>query len=228
MPPFNPRLATPPAEGVWRVARGPNPLEARIPDPATLTSSKAGNRFDSRNGAYGVLYFGASLRVCFGEVLARKRPDPKLAALVTNEWREHHFMEVGAVPRDWRDRRSAVRVRLPEDYAYLDVDHPDTHQFLRRELALGLAELGYDDLNIGIVRGNDRRVTRLISQWAWSQSEQGDAVYAGLRYASKVNTDWECWAVFDDVHLEVLDTKPITLNMPDLIEIANYYGLQVH
>lgn len=229
MPPANVRVATPPAGGVWRVARGPNPLEARTPDPHTLTSSKAGNRFDSPNGDYGVLYFGSTLRGCFGEVLARKRPDPTLAALVEDDWRGHHFMEIGSVPRDWRDRRSAVKVQLPEDFVYLDVDHPDTHQVLRHELALGLAALGYDDLNIGIVRGDDRRVTRLISQWAWSQGGQGgEAIYDGLRYASKIDSAWECWAVFDDAALTVLDTKPITLSMPDLVDIANYYCIRVH
>lgn len=160
--------------------------------------------------------------------MARKRPDPALAALVEDQWRDHHFMEVGSIARDWRDRRSAVRVSLPEQFAYLDVDHPDTHQFLRRELALGLAALGYDDLNIGTVRGHDRRVTRLISEWAWSQAEAGDAIYGGIRYASKINTDWECWAIFDDIEVTVLDTKPITLDMPDLVEIANYYDLRIH
>ncbi len=227
MPPVNPRLARPPKGGVWRVARGPDPLEARIPPADTLISSKVGNRFDSPDGRYGVLYFGASLRVCFGEILARKRPDPSLAALVEDELRGHNFMEVGSVARDWRDRRSAVKVQLPDDVSYLDVDHPDTHQFLRRELALGLAALGCDDLNIGIVRGNDRRVTRLISEWTWSQTA-GGAIYGGIRYASKINSDWECWAVFHDIEVPVIDTKPITLDMPELVETANYYGLRIH
>ncbi len=136
-------------------------------------------------------------------------------------------MEVGAIPRDWRDRRSAVKVQLPEYMAYLDVDHPDTHQFLRQELALGLAALGHDDLNIGVVRGNDRRVTRLISQWAWSATGDNGAIYHGLRYMSKIQNDWECWAVFDDAPLEVVDTMPITLDMPELIDIANRYGLRI-
>lgn len=227
MPPVNPRFVKPPRQGIWRVARGPNPLEARRPDPTTLISSKAGNRFDG--AYYGVLYFGSSLKACFGEVLARKRPDPRLARLVEKEWRDHSFMEIGSVARDWRDRRSAVQVRLSAaDLVYLDVDHPDTHLVLRDELALGLAALGHDDLNIGIVRGPDRRVTRLISEWAYSRGgPDGEPVFGGLRYTSKIDNDWECWAVFDDVDLEVLDTKPLTLDMSCLIEIANRYGLRM-
>ncbi|MGI8686145.1 MAG: RES family NAD+ phosphorylase [Acidimicrobiales bacterium] len=229
MVPLNPRAVSPPREGVWRVARGPNPLDARLPDPDTLTTSKAGNRFDAPNREFGVLYFGSTLKACFGETLARKRPDPTLARLVEQEWQGRNFMEIGAVPQDWRDRRSAVRVRLPADIPYLDVEHPDTHQFLRRELALGLSALGHGDLNIGTVRGPDRRVTRLISHWAWSQGEPtGRPSYAGIRYVSKINNDWECWAVFWDAQFEVLDTKPITLDMPDLQEMANFLGLRIH
>lgn len=228
MPAANPAVVVPPAQGVWRVARGPNPLDAQRPDPATLISSKTGNRFDSPDGSYGVLYFGSALTVCFGEVLARKRPDPALAKLVEAEWRGYSFMEIGAVPRDWRDRRSIVKVALPTDMAYLDVDHPNTHEFLRRELALGLAALGADDLNIGVVRGQDRRITRLISTWAWSQGDDdGRPTYAGVRYASKIDNDWECWAIFDDVDLEVLDTKPVTLE-PELLAVADRFGLRMH
>lgn len=228
MVPVNPRTVSPPADGVWRVARGPNPLDARLPDPHTLTTSKAGNRFDAPDRQYGVLYFATTLSGCFGEVLARKRPDPKLADLVEQEWRGHEFMEVGAVARDWRDRRSAVRVRLPTDMQYLDVEHPNTHQFLRRKLALGLSALDQDDLDVGVIRGPDRRVTRLISHWAWSQSEPTGPTYAGIRYLSRIDTRWECWAVFWDVPLKVLDTKPITTDMPDLMDIGDFLGLRIH
>ena len=230
MPPVNPRVVTPPADGVWRVARGPDPLHARRADPDTLTSSKSGNRFDSPDSSYGVLYFGTDLRGCFGEVLSRKRPDQALARLVEEDWRDHHFMEVGSVPREWRDRRSDVRVRLRTDrYAYLDVEHPETLEFLRGQLALGLASLGLDDLNLGTVRGPDRRVTRLISSWAWTAADdQGNPMYNGIRYVSKLDNDWECWAVFEDAEMDVADTKPITLDMPELIEVANRYSLRMY
>lgn len=229
MPP-KPRVVDAPA-GIWRIARGSNPLEARIPDPGTLNSSTAGNRFDSPNGEYGVLYFGANLDASFGEVLARKRPDIGLANLVRDEWRDMHFMEPGNVPAEWRSRRSAVQVHIEFDFPvdrFLDVEHKDTILFLRDELALGIAALGYKDLTIGHMRGDDRRVTRLISDWAWRQTDDGVPVFAGIRYLSKICDDWECFAVFGDVPLEVIQTRPLTLDMPELKRIAEDFDLTMH
>lgn len=230
----------PPRDGVWRVGRGDDPLKFSRPDPATLTAS-SGNRFDTGN--FGVLYFASSLEACFGETLARFRPSPELVSLIGNEWQERGFMEVGAVPADWRLRRTAVRVKLPESRPYVDIEHVDTHQYLRQRLAPGLAQLDYDDLNVGIVRGPDRRVSRLISGWAYNAAELvdvdeegqpifGDYLYNGIRYLSKFKNEWECWALFEEEYneddFEVLETKPITPDMPELQKIAAEFGLRIH
>ena len=43
-------------------------------------------------------------------------------------------MDAGTVAADWRQRRTAVHIRLPEDALFLDAESPKTHQFLRQEL----------------------------------------------------------------------------------------------
>lgn len=215
---------------LWRVHRGADPLEVRRPRPSSRTHAGAGNRFDSPDGSYGVLYFGSTLTSCFGEVLARLRPDPVLAALVRDEWQEMGVMAPGQVPRDWRERRSASEVSLPDSLPFLDVDALATHQHLRTELALGLSALGYQDLDIGMVRGADRRVTQMISNWTYMAGliEAEPPRYAGLRYKSRVDDDWECWAVFDDVPINVEEIRPLTLTMPELQAAAAALDLTIH
>lgn len=227
-----PVAVTVPADGLWRVGRGDDPLKVTRPAYGTLGSSRAGNRFDSTTGDYGVLYFGTSLEGCFGETLARLRPGLHLADLIADEWRSLHFMALGAVPADWRSRRSAVHVRMVDpDARFLDVEALLTHHHLRTELALGLASLGHDDMDIGLLRGPDRRVTRLVSEWAYravKSDEDGAPAFAGIRYVSRLSSEWECWAVFDDTPLEVIEKRSITLDMPALLSVAQMYDLTVH
>ncbi len=218
-----------PSTGIWRIGRGNDPLEVRRPDPSTLMSARTGNRFDSPTGTYGVLYFATDLRACFGETLSRFRPSLAMQALVAAEWRKLGFMEVGAVPREWRQRRTAVQVVLEDEWNFVDVEARSTHQYLRRELALGLSALGYQDLDVSTVRGPDRRVTRLISDWAYNaRDDVGNALFGGIRYCSRLDTGWELWAVFGDVELQPVDSKPILLESPELQEVAAEFGLTIH
>jgi hypothetical protein len=216
-----PEVVRPPRDGLWRVARGDHPL-------ASLPSGGA-NRFDPLTIDAGVLYFGTDLVACFGETLARLRPSLAILSVVEDEWRELGFMDSGMVAADWCLRRSVVHVRLPTDARFLDVESAVTHQFLRKELALGLSSLGLDDLDVATVRGPDRRVTQLIADWAYMADEDGEPLYAGIRYESRIRSGWECWALFDDedLELEVLETLPVTPDMPALQEVARLFGLRV-
>lgn len=112
------------------------------------------------------------------------------------------YMKIGSVPADWRIRRSAVRVALARDAVFLDVEDPQTHEALTFRMAARLAVLDVDRLDVPTVRGPRRDITREIS-------------------------DWACWAVFEDVDVNPLETKPITLDMPDLQKIAEFYRLQI-
>jgi len=217
----------PPKGGLWRVARGDNPLAVRTDAAGNVVTG--GNRFDPVSLHYGVLYFGSDLNVCFGETLARFRPKIELLALVHQEWEGLGFMAVGAVAADWRQRRSAVHVSFPAELRFLDAESPQTHQFLRHELALGLSSIGLDDLDVATVRGSDRRLTQLISEWAYMAEEDGGPRYAGIRYESRIRSGWECWALFDDedLEIEVLESLSITPDMPALIEVADLFELQV-
>jgi len=79
------------------VGRSPNPVFFADPPPADLLDyPHSGNRFDSPTENFRVCYFASNLEACFGETLARFRPDPSLIA-ATNE---EGFMAAGEVPAD--------------------------------------------------------------------------------------------------------------------------------
>jgi hypothetical protein len=197
-----------------------------------------GNRFDSPTGSFGVRYFATSLDGCYGETLARFRPDLELAAVVGDEWREMGVMDIGDIPADWRQQRSAVHVRLPpggdnakfsRGVQFLDVESLETREALREHLAPLLALWGYHDFDISDVRGRDRRITRYIGQWAYEQFDADERpLYAGVRYLSRLNSDWECWAIFDNVEIEELARRPILPQDDALQRIARSYGLKVY
>jgi hypothetical protein len=224
-----PTVVNAPRAGFWRVGRGLDPLTVRPIQGTRPRLASGGNRYDPQSYDYGVLYFSTTLQACFAETLARLRPNIKLLALVEDEWRQAGFMSGGAVPADWRQRRTAVHVRAPKDALFVDMESVATHQFLRGELAAGLVALGVEDLDVATVRGPDRKVTQMISEWAYLAREGDEPLYAGIRYLSRLGSHWECWAVFEDDErdFDVVERRPITKDMPELQEVAELFGLTV-
>jgi hypothetical protein len=53
-------------------------------------------------------------------------------------------------------------------------------------------------------------------------------VYGGIRYESRLGRQWECWAIFDGALLTTETTTTIDRRHPDLMAIANQYGLTAH
>jgi hypothetical protein len=201
-------------------------------EPGELDQPKTGNRFDSPLGNYTVRYFSTTLAGCFGETLARYRPELDRLSEIADEWRDLGFMPLGELPADWRHRRLAVHVqvenpRYPGPARFLDVEHIDTRERLRVEQAQTLSLLGVTDLDVATVRGGDRRITRAISWWAHQYRDDDGYVFAGVRYLSRLNNDWECWAVFDDVDILELNRQPILREDPALLSVANHYGIRV-
>ena len=130
-----PRELSPPRGGFWRIVRGDDPLRQPEREVMDMGDSRAGNRFDTVTGQYTVLYFGSTLEGCFGETLNRYRKDPKLA-FIDDEWEELSFMPRGSVPRDWRERRTAVRVTTEGGLPFFNVEHPWNLTLLQRELGV--------------------------------------------------------------------------------------------
>jgi RES domain len=212
------------------VGRTPDPIN--FPDPPRaddLDYPKAGNRFDSPTENFSVCYFATDLRACFGETLSRFRPNPML----DDAAEEDGFMQVGEVPADWRNQRIAVQATfLPSatlpTIRFLDVEALKTRRELEQELAPLLAYYHYTELDVPTVRGGDRRITRWIGKWAFEQrDDDGTPLFAGIRYLSRLNTDWECWAVFHDVEIKEHSRQPIERENPSLTAIARAFDIRV-
>jgi hypothetical protein len=158
--------------------------------------------------------------------------------VIGDEWAELGFMNVGDIPADWRQRRGAVRVRFPDDGAnttfstgvrFLDIESVHTREALLPYFEPLLKFYGYSDLDVAVVRGHDRRITRYISQWTYEQLDENERpMYAGIRYLSRLNSDWELWAVFDHVALEELARRAILRHDEALMSIAKMYKLTVY
>lgn len=222
--------ATLPEHGVWRVGLAPDPyfLDSLL-SADELNNPRVGNRFDSPLANYGVLYFGTTLAVCFGETLSRLRPDLAVAQIVSEDWAEEGFLPPGEVAADWRHQRLAVRVCCAEENAiFVDVESAATRWALSKHFASMLATLEISEIDVSVIRGGDRRITRMVSLWAWSQqNEDGTPKYAGVRYLSRLDTEWECWALFDRVPTRELERRGIVLEMTELHQIAELWGLRV-
>jgi len=215
--PRGPKIVEPPRAGLWRVGRSPDPLRFGDPlPPSLLESPNTGNRFDSPTGDYRVCYFATTLDACFGETLSRFRPDPGLSAIA----HEEGFMALGEVPADWRHRRIAVRTAPAPSTAipanrFLDVEAAETRALLRNELGELLAYYGYTDLDVPTVRGADLRITRWIGRWAYEQRDADNRLkFAGIRYLSRLSSEWECWALFEDVALDEQERRQSRATTP--------------
>jgi RES domain len=220
-------LKLPPREGLWRVARG-NPFALRDPSPRLRGAADPGlgNRFDSALGNFRVWYFATELEGCYAETLAPLRPDPAVLAALGRE--EEGFMPLREIAADWRQRRIAVRATFPENRPFLDVEASGTRAILRTDLALLLVRLGLDDIDVAAVRSKDRRLTRWVAQWAWEAHEEAETPhFAGIRFCSRLGSEWECWAVFEDVLPEEQERKSILRQDRALRRVSELYGLEI-
>jgi hypothetical protein len=112
---------------------------------------------------------------------------------------------------------------------FLDIESVQTREALLPDFEPLLKFFGYPDLDVPVVRGHDRRITRYISQWTYEQVDEDECpMYAGIRYLSRLNSDWELWAVFDNVAIEEMTRRAILPNDEALKRVAKTYGLTVY
>ncbi|GGF19648.1 hypothetical protein [Subtercola lobariae] len=95
-------------------------------------------------------------------------------------------------------------------------------------MAQTLEALQVENLDVSLVRGANRLLTRAMSQWAYAASnDDGVLCYSGIRYGSRLG-DYECWAVFAGTQLDELSAQSIEKSNEDLQSTARVFGLTIH
>ena len=218
---MTPQLVLPP-ETIWRVARLEKGLEFSRIDPVDAVSSGEGNRFDVVGG--GVLYAATDVEGCYRETLARLRPAPGMRELDEDG---QGFMAAGQVAASWRETRRRFALALVRPLPFIDVEAQATWNALEGET--GVLPETVDRLDVGLVRGPDRVLTRAIASWAYTQTDgDGLPLYSGIRYLSRAG-NFECWAIFDGtVVVEPEPAGEIVTSDVDLRSVCKAYGLTIH
>lgn len=214
-----------PVEPVYRIARTNGMLVgSRIRERDSRT--QAGHRFDLVDS--GVIYCATQLQGSFAEVLSPFRKTPSTRIHIDQNV-DSGLMNLGGIPADWRERRSIFLIDCVEPLPFLDIENPKTLSFFDHELVKELFEIGINfPLDISLIRGSNRRLTRAISVWAANQmDEDGESLYSGIRYKSRLG-DWECWAIFEETEVKIVRIQEIKRANPDLLAVADLYQLTIH
>ncbi len=250
--PDGPKTVGPPATGLYRLARrGRDVFEPPDWDYADPEDGTFGNRFDDprakelpRDQCFRIIYCATERIGCFGETLARFRiPVSLLTGLeaiaddepldVTlagvSDPADQTRMMIGA---DWRSQRVISHTVLDPSLQFVDLTAAQTIQHLRHPLAQDAANCGIPDIDESALLGPERDFTQRVARYFYEQQDdERQPLYAGLRYVSRLNLEWECWAVFSDrmKHASGMPGPPETIypDDPDLMEIARLWSLTI-
>lgn len=243
---------SPPAGGVYRLVRGAvDPFAPPDWEWAT-TDGTFGNRFDDPSAEEGnlpdqrfrAIYCATQRAATFGETVARFRVSlPLLSALQEIDDHEPIGESLrgavdpdepghGLLPADWRMRRRIGHTVLDPSLRFVDLSDVGTMQHLRTGLAPLADRLGIIDVDLSSVTSQQRRFTQGIARYIYDQVDEiGHPRFAGIRYPSRLNPEWECWAIFDDRirHLPGWPNIPSSFfpDDPDLQEVARLFGLTI-
>jgi hypothetical protein len=227
----------PPKDGlVYRVARGFDlfapPDWAWAKSDGTFT-----NRFDDPGAYHGIpakkrfrmIYCATQRAGAFAETTAYFRKSPKTIAGLSEIEDDEEDPELigGVIPESWRLERSIGVTRLSEASVFADIMNPRALQILRERLAPLLTQFGLADFDISAVTSQERRLTQEAARYVYELANAG-LVFNGIRYTSRLNQDWELWAIFSDrmVHEEEFFAT-IRHDDPGLLEAAALFGLTI-
>jgi hypothetical protein len=218
-----------------------------------------GDRFDDPGGRPGrrplapierrfrVIYCATDPVGAFGETIARVRPqlaeipglaeiehdpgNPEAVDAYLHGMRDPQFPDRGILPASWRLDRQLYNTELDPSLVFVDICAPESIEILRRQLAPVTSRLGLTDVDFSTVIGPMRVFTQECARYVYEQLDQnGRSLYAGLRYESRLNPDWDCWAICHDRmvgrHQSGLP-ETITADHPALHEVAAQFRLSI-
>lgn len=179
---------------VWRVGYRPEPWA--WPSWQYATNGRFPGRWDDADGNFRTIYAGSHLLSCLLEVLACFRPDPDLAAQLSDiiddePTGEHPTSPAGAVPRSWLHPRTAASAHLAG--TYVSVTNAESIAVLRPVFLHRAHELGLDDFDAAALKTPRPRV--LTQEVATHIYETTDL--DGVQFLSRHGDDQVLWAIFE-------------------------------
>jgi hypothetical protein len=233
-----PAVSPPKGGVVFRVGRG---LDAFAPPPWDRANEDGtfGNRFDDPRADRGVaeedrfrvIYCASRLVGAYGETTARYRKSPRLlAALQQIEDDEPLDPELrgGIILKEFQLERGWGKTRLSDTLRFADFADGKAFTILREELASWLLKLELEDFDLSVVTSQQRRLTQEAAVYVYELAHTGHTNFAGIRYVSRLDPNWELWAVFYDR----IDHSPeaagiIRPDDPELLEAAGVLDLKI-
>jgi hypothetical protein len=224
---------------VFRVGRG---LDAFAPPPWDRAGEDGtfGNRFDDpraerevpQEDRFRIIYCVTRPAGAFGETTARYRKSPRLLAglqEIADDEPLDPELEGGIVPEEFRLKRTLGTTRLSDNLLFADFAEGKTLTILREELADWLVRLELEDFDLSTVTSKQRRLTQEAACYVYELADSSHTNLAGIRYLSRLNSNWELWAIFHDRMDHVVDevAGEIRQDDPELQETSCVLGLTV-
>jgi hypothetical protein len=227
-----------PTAGVYRVARSAWPFEFHPGEPLVDPGRpvEGGSRWDDPLGQFATLYCASTAEAAFAETIARYRERGGLLERIDTFLSgspdpDYDFeLEPGKVPGDYFEDRYLGHVQVDGEARFVDLEHADTHTAGRHGLLPQLREFGVTRFDRGTVASPDRRVTRTIARYYHELSRKPDhQSWRGLRYLSRLDAGWECWAVWEPTPLSttISHITTVTRTHPALHGAAARLGLRL-
>lgn len=154
---------------------------------------------------------------------------------VRQDWEDRNYIPPGVITQGWRVDRSIYKMRLPSDGWFIDIEAARSMTYLSRSLEEQLADLGVRQLSVAELRGDNRRITSLIATQLHALVLDRGEPALGIRFGSKLGSDWECWAVWlratDDGAPEKEGLREesggeIRPDDPDLLAVLDLFNLE--
>lgn len=136
----------------------------------------------------------------------------------------------GVVPTEWRLERQLGTTLFSPKLEFADIAAPESVEQLRTALAPLAHRYRLDDFDLSTILGSSRELTQHAARYVYEQtSDDGQPRFAGIRYPSRLNLDWICWAVFADrmVHQPLTPEVTIDPHDPALLEAARILHLSI-
>lgn len=227
---------------VWRVGHAPDPW-AWTPWEYAGDHGLFDGRWDDQEGKFRTLYTAQTLVGCFLEVLARLRPDQRMAAeltaIVDDDGTAALFptAAAGTVGYEWLEDRVWARGTQTGEYCF--ITHSDSVAYLAADGAFAAHGIPAAEIGTDLLKDPSRRVlTRTIARAIYDlRTGDGLARFDGIEFRSRHGDDLRMWALFErsadgdhdrPTHITPDVQGTITPDNDDLRQAFDTLGLRWH